>query len=334
MFQNGIDNVRHEGKYALTYSLYSPKVFQDIGPLYSPFQRPTPNVDECGIIQNTWEELSLISASRDYTGLSIGDKKEIILSGTMGTAEFTDYSCYAYIIGIDHNAQIEGTGITFNFCIKNTDKNIAFTDSQERNNFTDGRKIFNMNHWGSYTRGGWSGCDTRYDILGSTNVQPSDYGSVTTEGRTGYNPTSTCTTDPIQNTLMSCLPSDLRLVMKLLTKYSNNYGASQNQDTMSISQDYLPLLSLYEVTGDTTAADLYCSIFEKDYQEQYDYFKSMAGVKYSSYKGGYTEDDKTVWWTRSPLASDGVGFCCINTVGNGTYHTTSFSHGISPIFLI
>ena len=49
-------------------------------------------------------------------------------------------------------------------------------DSNYNSSYTDGRKGFNTNHWGNYNYGGWKGCDARYDILGSTNKQPSGYG--------------------------------------------------------------------------------------------------------------------------------------------------------------
>ena len=43
--------------------------------------------------------------------------KKIVLNGTVGTVQFNNFETYVYIIGIDHNKEIEGTGITFG-CFK------------------------------------------------------------------------------------------------------------------------------------------------------------------------------------------------------------------------
>ena len=126
-----------------------------------------------------------------------------------------------------------------------------------------------MNHQRSsaseygHNYGGWKGCDMRYDILGSTNVAPSEYNTSSTytyikTSRYGNDPTSTCTTNPIANTLMAALPNELRSIMKAITKYTDNKGNSSNTSAnVTSSIDYLPLLAEFEIFGSRTFANQY-----------------------------------------------------------------------------
>ena len=228
--------------------------------------RPDPVVEN-GIIKNTWEELSKISASGDYTGLNIGDIIPITLNGQLGMGgtgnyqgQYTDYTIYASILDFDHNAELEGYGISFGFAIEpETLNNIILINGIYAGSGTNpyqGQKATNMNHWGvvssnvatTYNYGGWAGCDLRYDVLGSTDVAPNTYGQVIAIGRTGYDPTPTCTTNPVPNTLMSCLPLALRKVMKPMNKYTDNGPTtSGGQSDVTKSVDYLVLPTCTEI---------------------------------------------------------------------------------------
>ena len=59
----------------------------------------------------TWEEISYISSNGlagEY-GFQVGDAKAITLNGTVGDLTLDNYQTYAFIIGINHNAELEGT---------------------------------------------------------------------------------------------------------------------------------------------------------------------------------------------------------------------------------
>ena len=272
------------------------------------------------IIHDSWEVISQRSqagtASEYY---NVGDRKIIHIQGTVGVRSLSlDVS--ATILGFDHNIEFENSGITFSL-----GEDICFVDrgySEKRyeTRLTDGTKTFNMNHWGAYTYGGWAGCDLRYDILGSTDVAPSGYGSTVDSSRVGYDATSTCATNPVANTLMSCLPSDLRAVMKPMIKYTDNTATT----------DYLPLMSEVEVFGSTSHSN-------GSKQEQYAYFNaSNDKVKYQHIFSSSLAN----WWLRSPSGGD---FCCVRSSRSPTSDYTyalpgeeyaSTSLGISPVFLV
>lgn len=250
--------------------------------------------------ETSWKAISALSdkgIAQNY--FAVGDTKTIHIEGTVGTLEVNgDYG--VYILGFDHNEELEGSGIhfgTFKSKSGNNLVNSAFVDSKYNSPITTGEKYFNANHWGNYNYGGWAGCDLRYDILGSTDVPPSGYGSTPTSGREGFNPSPTCATNPVGNTLMSALPSELRVVMKPMTKYTNNVGdAEDTAEKVTSTIDFLPLLAEYEVSGTRT----YSNSAEKNKQSRYDYF--TAGNSYQKYC--HSNLAITAFWLyRSPTCS-------------------------------
>lgn len=285
---------------------------------------------------NDWANISAISAAGTAANVwSVGDRKAIALSGTCGTLSLNS-TYYVYIIGFDHNAATEGYGITFgSFKTAATGgKDIALIDQYYYTAKSDGTKAFNLNHWGTTASpyntnyGGWIGSDGRYDILGSTKAAPSGYGSTPLTSRVGYDATPTTATNPVSNTLMSCLPSELRNVMKPITKYTDNKGgAGTASANVTASVDYLPLMAEYEVYGARTSANPY----EKDYQAQYAYF--AAGNSKLKYRASATTS-AAAWFLRSPVSNSASQFIIHredNTEGAG--HSRG-SFGLSPVFLV
>ena len=168
---------------------------------------------------------------------------------------FNNSPYYCVILGFDH----DGVTNTIDFGIGQNPEGIeiAFT-SLHRTGKTDGTKIFNINHWGGYSYGGWSACDLRYDILGSTDIPPLNYGTTKTVESIGYDATINCPITPVKNTLMAALPIDLRNVLKPITIYTDNGGDRSNiENNVTATIDYLPLLSEFEILGKRTAANIY-----------------------------------------------------------------------------
>lgn len=298
-------------------------VTEDIS-CYAQFKIKTP------YITDSWEVISQRSAAGTAQNYySVGDCKPVALNGTMGTLAL-DTTLYVYILGFNHNSALEGNGISFG-CFKTAATNgvdVCLVDSKYNSSGTSGTKYFNMSHRGYYNYGGWAGSDMRYDILGSTDVQPSGYGSTPTASKTGYDATSTCATSPVANTLMSCLPSDLRAVMKPMTKYTDNKGNSSNVEAnVTSSIDYLPLLSEYEVQG----ARSYANQYEQNKQARYAYY--AAGKSKVKYRHSATSST-AYWWCRSAYCSDSSSFCCVNTRGYASYGSASYSRGVAPCFLV
>lgn len=289
-----------------------------------------------GLITDSWDVISARSnAGTAQNYYSVGDCKPIYLNGTMGTLAL-DTTLYVYILGFDHNSAREGTGITFGGFKTNygdSGIDVALCDANYGSYNTSGSKWFNMNHrQGSisygHNFGGWKGCDMRYDILGSTDTAPSGYGATATTANVGYDATSTCATSPVANTLMSCLPNELRNVMKPVTKYTDNKGNDSNvKANVTTSVDYLPLLSEYEVQGARTYANQY----EKNYQAQYAYYASgNSKVKYSH----AATSSSVSWWVRSPYYYDSVNFCGVGAIGYAANSGSRDSRGVAPAFLI
>ena len=262
---------------------------------------------------------------------AVGDTKSIALNGTVGTKSYSNVTVWAYILGFNHNADREGEHLIHfgGFKTAQTDGvDICLDDSHYNSASTNGAKWFNVNHWGNYNYGGWSRCDMRFDILGSTDVEPDGYGGSPSSGQEGHDPTSSCATSPVANTLMAALPPDMREVMRPATKYTNNVGGtSVSASNMSATIDYLPLLAEFEVQGEQQ----YALGYEENYQTQYAYYANgNSKVKYRQTSTGSAAD----WWCRSPYASNSNYFCYVYTNGSAGNHYANYSLGVSPAFFI
>ena len=285
-----------------------------------------------GLDSLTWEEIAEISAAGTGANyFSVGDSKGITISGKVGVQAISG-TFYVYIIGFDHNSAVEGSGITFGgfrLASGSSAKDVVLycptIDADGR-----GTKTFNMNHWGNYNYGGWSACDLRYDILGSTDVAPKNYGGYRRSTDTGSNPTANCTTNPVANTLMSCLPANLRAVMKPITKWTNNVGNSSTaESSVTATIDYLPLLSEYETRGAINRSNSY----EQNHQQQYAYYAD--GVFKAKYRHT-DENTEQPMWLRSPANNTGSSapktYCCYYSSFYSNYAYTNY--GLGPIFLV
>ena len=261
---------------------------------------------------NSWAAIHSVSG----TGASywaVGDRKAVAVSGTVGTQSVSG-TYYVYIIGFNHNG---ATGIdfgTFKTALSGgTD--ICLIDAGYGNNYTNGTKYFNMNHSSNTNSGGWKGCDLRYDVLGSTNTNDGDA-------------TATTATNPVANTLMAALPSDLRAVMKPMTIYTDNTGGGSNTaSNVTASVDYLPLLAEYEIFGTRS----YANSSEQNHQAQYAYYS--AGNSKVKYRHSATSSTAW-WWERSPRYDNSASFCVVNTNGSASNNYARNSNGVAPAFRV
>lgn len=264
----------------------------------------------------SWAEISEISQSGDAPNkFNIGDIKKIALKGSMyGLA--LDMYCYVYILDFNHDrssANGAKDGITFGtFKIvdsNNIDVLLCYNPAYA---VTSTRPGFCISFTSSNYPDSWGDCDMRYTILGSTNAKSSDASSTTA-------------TSPVSNTLMSCLPSDLRAVMKPMYIYTNYYKNSVSKIVGML--DYLPLLSDYEILGKTSET-------KADDQTQYAYYKNGNSVVKYQYNN-LTE--KKAWWTRTLIEdySNNEFFWFINSYNNdkGAGYTYT-SWGVAPMFKV
>ena len=279
----------------------------------------------------TWAEIRQVSdAGQGSSYWSVGDRKAVLVNGTVGTLA-VNQTLYVYILGFNHNSAKEGNGIqfgTFKTALSGgTD--VCLVDGSYNSYKTDGSKIFNMNHWGNYNYGGWKACDLRYDILGSTNKAPVNYGKARATSDTGYDAPTNTATSPVANTLMAALPADLRAVMKPITKYTDNKGNSSDvAANVTSSLDYLPLLAEQEIFGGNRT---YSNQYEKNSQVQYAYYSAgNSKVKYRHSATG----SAAYWWERSPFYGNGNYFCFVATNGDANSNTARISYGLAPAFMV
>ena len=267
---------------------------------------------------NSWAVIRAVSdAGTGESYWAVGDAKQITINGTVGTKAFSNYSTYVYILGFNHNAELEGEGITFGTfkTALSGGTDICLIDGQYGSYSTNGTKYFNMNYSSNTNFGGWKGCDLRYDVLGSTNVNDSDA-------------TSNCATSPVSGTLMAALPSALRAVMKPMNIYTDNTGGGSNTASyVTKTVDYLPLLAEFEIFGTRS----YANSAEQNYQAQYQYYKNgNSKVRYRHSSTGSTAG----WWLRSVFADYSSTFCSVNTSGSASGYNADYSYGLAPAFRV
>ncbi|MBS4880890.1 MAG: hypothetical protein KH138_11440 [Firmicutes bacterium] len=263
----------------------------------------------------TWDVISQQSLAGNAKNIwAVGDCKAIKLSGTASKLSL-DTTLYVYILDFDHDkssASGVADGITFG-TFKTAPSN-GVDAVLCASNYGDAGSGFCMNI-NNTNSGGWKNSYMRYTVLGSTDTQNGDA-------------TSTTATSPKANTLMSCLPSDLRAVMRPMYIYTDNTGGgSDTASYVTGTLDYLPLLAEYEVRG----VELFANSAEKNNQTQYAYYKNgNSKVKYN-----HSNTSSAVnWWIRSPRCSDSNTFCTVNSDGAASGANAYASRGVAPAFKI
>ena len=225
---------------------------------------------------------------------SEGDKIPIKVNGTVGALSLNG-TYYAFIIGFNHNASIEGgNSIHFQFGKNASGTDIAFVDSL----------------YGSY--------DSYSDIYFKMNTTNTNSGG----WKSSLMRTARCAE------FLSALPKDWQNVIVACTKYSDNTGGGSNTASyVTATQDKIWLLAEFEVFG----TRYYANSAEQNYQKQYDYYKNgNSRVKYKHNDTGTA----CVWWLRSVNATDSNNFRVVNTDGSSSNSNADGSWGFAPGFKV
>ena len=262
----------------------------------------------------------------------IGDTKTITLNGNIGDY-FTASNLQLKVFIIEFNYRGDN-GIYFQGFKSMDGVDVALCDSQYGNDIRNNAKNlnFSLTHWYDRNIGGWKRTDARYDILGSTNVAPQGYGAGVGSGQVGYDATTAATTNPVPNTLMAALPSDLRAVLAPWTVWTDNKGGEVTPTVNCItpSIDYLPLLAEYEIMGTIIAES---NQYEATAQQQMSYYKN------GNSKIKYKHDANTTaatYWTRTPNPLQSNKIIAFTMMNNSTA-SASWSvagRGIAPAFRV
>ena len=254
---------------------------------------------------NTWATIKEVSdAGQGENYWSVGDTKRITINGKVGNFTFSNLAIDTFIIGFNHNSSREGTNRIHFQIGKIGGKDVCLCDSQYGSG-QSGNGYFNMNPNNSNS-GGWNGSYMRKTLLGNSGTPSS----------------------PPANSMLAALPSDLRAVMKSVTKYSDNTGGSpDNASYVTSTTDYLFLLAEFEYHG----ARSYANSAEKNFQLQYSYYK--AGNSKVKYKHGET-GAAAYHWCRSVYVGYTHYFCLVHTNGSATDSGANNSWGAAPGFTV
>ena len=253
---------------------------------------------------NSWETIKKVSdAGQGENYWSIGDRKAVTLNGTVGHLSLSNYTTYAFIIGFNHNASVEGAN-RIHFQLAKTalsgGTDVCLCD-RSYNSTVSATGYFSMNS-SRTNSGGWKSSQMRTNICGTSLSSYS-------------------------GTIIAVIPAALRAVLKSVTKYTDNTGNSSDASAVTATTDYFFLLSEYEVFG---------TIFrgnpnESNKQEQYSYYS--AGNSKIKYKHDGTST-AAVWWLRSPRENSSANFVRVLSGGAAANYPADYSIGFAPGFCV
>lgn len=258
---------------------------------------------------NEWSVIKSVSdAGQGANYWSIGDRKEVTLNGTVGHLSLSNYTTYAFIIGFNHNASVEGTN-RIHFQLAKTalsgGTDACFCDNQyapDSGWSSPGAGYFVMNE-SNTNSGGWKSSQMRTNICGTSLSSYS-------------------------GTIIAVIPAALRAVLKSVTKYTDNTGnKSTAASAVTATIDYFFLLSEFEVFGSIS----YANSNESSKQAQYAYYS--AGNSKIKYKHNGTST-AAIWWLRSPRASNSYYFVFVRADGTVNYTGARSSIGFAPGFCV
>lgn len=247
---------------------------------------------------NDWATIrDVADASEGANYWSVGDTKQITINGKLSDGlTLSNYSTWVYIIGFDHNKDVEGTGIAFGgFKTAQTNgTDVALCDSAYNSYKTSGQ-WFNMNNV-SNNSGGWKNSRMRSTTL---------------------------------SVVKAALPTELTSVIKTTTIYSDNTGGGSDVASyVTATQDNLYLLAEFEIFG----TRIYANTAEQNHQQQYAYY--VAGNSKIKYRHDSTAT-AVLWWERSVDVASQSSFCYVATDGTANcYRYADYSSGFAPAFKV
>lgn len=253
---------------------------------------------------NSWANIKEVSDKGEGANYwSIGDRKAVTLNGTVGHLTLSNYTTYAFIIGFNHNANVEGAN-RIHFQLAKTalsgGMDVALCDSSYLSSVST-TGYFSMNS-SRTNSGGWASSQMRTTICG-TNL--SSY----------------------SGTIIAVIPAELRMMLKSVTKYTNNTGYSSAASAVTATTDYFFLLSEYEEFGVTVRGNTN----ESNKQAQYSYYS--AGNSKVKYNHSATST-AVIYVCRSPGISNSEGFVTADAAGNLNGSLADFSLGFAPGFCV
>ena len=290
-------NLNDFGTWTVNATLGGKSATKDVDVVWAQVYEVTLKYVSGTLNDNDWATIrDIADRSEGANYWSVGDTKQIIINGKLSDGlTLTNYSTWVYIIGFDHNKDVEGTGIAFGGfkTAASGGVDVALCDSGYDTNKTSGQ-WFNMNNNNS-TTDGWASCNMRNNTL------------------------------PLAKAAM---PSDLQSVLKTTTIYTDNTGGSSTSASyVTATQDELYLLAEFEIFG----ARSYANKAEQTKQQQYAYY--VAGNSKIKYRHDSTAT-AVYWWERSVYATSASYFCRVTASGTATTGNAYYSYGLAVAFKI
>lgn len=246
---------------------------------------------------NDWATISAISSAglaNNYW--NVGDIKTIVVNGQVGNTTFSNLSIDAYILGINHNASVEGNN-RIHFCIGEiNNKTVGLIDNRYNQYPMPSSGYFSMSYGDNDINiGGWDACYMRRSVM---------------------------------QWIKNALPTDLQNILKTVTKYTDNTGGnSDSLSNVTATTETICLEAEFEVHG----TRMYANRYEQNKQQQYDYYKNgNSKVRYK-----YNSTSNTAWWwNRSPCSDYSDYFCGVDTGGSAGFDGSRGCHAVAPCFYI
>ena len=240
----------------------------------------------------SWSYIKAAATSGEASSYwSVGDRKEVVLNGTVGDKVFSNTTTYCYILGFDHNASIESNGahalhIGFGASALNGGVYIAYCDSNYTNQVST--SCFNMNTSGTNS-GGWNSCQMKSTICPA---------------------------------FKNALPSDLQSNIRAVTKWQNNGQSTSGQS----SSNEIWLLSEMEIFGSAQYSKYTANQVQYDFYKGVTGWSAAPKIKYKD----TSTSEAVQWWERSARSRYSYYFCFVHPNGNANGTDANYSQGFAP----
>ena len=221
----------------------------------------------------------------------VGDRKEVVLNGTVGAKTFSNTTTYCYILGFDHNKDVESNGahalhIGFGVSALSGGAYIAYIDSSY--GLEVETSCFNINT--SMTNsGGWNSCQMKSTICPA---------------------------------FKNALPSDLKNNIRAVTKWQNNGASTSGQS----SSNEIWLLSEMEIFGSAQYSNYTANQVQYDFYKGVTDWSAAPKIKYKD----TSTSEAVSWWERSAGPSIRENFCCVGTNGSASISLADMNLGFAP----
>ena len=241
---------------------------------------------------NSWNAIKkAVNSGTASSYWKVGDRKAVTLNGTVREKSFSNTTTYCYILGFDHNKNVESGGahalhIGFGASALNDGAYIAYCDSNYGSSVST--SCFNMNT-SATNSGGWNSCKMKSTICPA---------------------------------FKNVLPSDLQSSIRAVTKWQNDGTSTSGQS----SSNEIWLLSEMEIFGSAPNSNYTANQLQYDFYKGIADWSAAPKIKYKD-----TVTSKAVsWWERSANSSNSNLFCIVGTVGGAGSNYANVSFGFAP----